>query len=362
MNLKAKKLLTPGPLTTSPSVRAAMNIDLGTRDDEYASIVASIGTKLLKLANANPNEYKCIFLQGSGTYGVEAVLTSSISDKDKVLILANGAYGIRMSQICEHAKKNYTLKSYSMIEQLDLKEIEPLIASNEYTHVAFIHSETTAGILNNLEGIMKLIHKYHKISIVDAMSSFGGVNIDLNNLQIDYLVTSANKCLHGVPGVALIIAKEEQLKRCKGNAVSLSLDLYEQYETMLNNYSFRFTSPTHVMLALNQGIDELINSGGINERNKHYKNLQAYIAKFMKELGFKTLVDENIQCPVITTYLNPEGFDFKKFYDHMKDEGYLLYSGKLADYDAFRIGNIGDLNMDDIKQLENLVRNYREEN
>ncbi len=356
MNLK---LCTPGPLSTTLKTKEAMLRDWGTRDTEYQNFVQDMRKKLLVLAKADETEYSIVFMQGSGTFGVESVLNSYLSSSDKVLILSNGAYGQRMAEICKKSNKNYDIEEFSMLEALAEEKIESLIQKDEYTHVSVIHCETTAGVLNDIEMISRLTKKYKKKLIVDAMSSFGGIPINLGELQIDFLITSANKCLHGVPGVALIFGKREAFEACKDNSFSLSLDLYEQYKTMENgNGSFRYTSPTHVLAALSCAIDELIASGGIEVRYQEYIEKQSAIARVMVELGFEILVDPIFQAPIITTYLCPTNFDFEDFYQHMKDKGFLLYSGKLPTYDAFRIGNIGDISMDDVGRLIHAIQSY----
>lgn len=361
MKYPKRVLLTPGPLSTSKRVKEAMLYDLGTRDSDFNELVSDIRKKLLTLANANDNIYSAVLLQGSGTYGVESVLTSAVGKKDKLLILENGAYGKRMAEICVKGGIAYKLLSFTMIESLPLDEIEEAISQNDITHVAFIHCETTAGVLNDIHAISALIHKYHKISIVDAMSSFASLPINLDDLNIDFLITSSNKCLHGVPGIAIIFAKKTALDNCKGNCKSLSLDLYEQYVFMENSNAFRFTSPTHVLMALREAIDELIEFGGIIKRHQHYEKLRLMINQVMKEVGFQTLVAPSMQAPIITTYLIPKGFNFQAFYDELKNEGYLLYSGKLPQYDAFRIGNIGDITIEEIEKLLCLIKNYRKD-
>lgn len=356
MNLK---LYTPGPLSTTLTTKKAMLRDWGTRDTEYQNLVQDMRRKLLELANVDEKDFITVFLQGSGTFGVESVLNSYLGSSDKILILSNGAYGQRMAEICRRANKNYDIKEFSMIEALIQDKIEHLIQRDEYTHVAVVHCETTAGVLNDIEMISNLTRKYKKKLIVDAMSSFGGIPINLDELQIDFMITSSNKCLHGVPGVALIFGKRDAFEACKGNSFSLSLDLYDQYKTMeAGEGSFRFTSPTHVMAALNTAIDELITSGGIEVRHREYIMKQRAIADGMVKLGFEILVEPIYQAPIITTYLCPSQFDFNKFYDYMKDKGFLLYSGKLPTYDAFRIGNIGDISMEDIDNLINTVQCY----
>lgn len=352
-------LLTPGPLTTSRNVKQSMLEDMGTRDSDYQKLVQETREKMLVLADADAAEYTTVFLQGSGTYGVESVLTSVIKAQEKVLILSNGAYGNRMKEICEKAKIPHEACSYSMIQALPLEEIEKEIARKDVTHVAYIHCETTAGVMNDIEAIQSLIHKYHKISIVDAMSSFAGLSMSVGKLGIDYLITSSNKCLHGVPGIAIILARKAHLATCKNVCSSLSLDLYAQYRYMEEQGgSFRFTSPTHVMLALHTAIEELMASGGIAARHVDYVEKQRVICDAMKQHGFETIVPSAQQCPVITTFLCKDGFDFQDFYAYFKQHDILLYSGKLPGYDAFRIGNIGAITMEDVARFIALLDAY----
>lgn len=360
--MEQKILLTPGPLNTSRTVKEAMLYDLGTRDREYQDMVETLREKLLDLAHVSKEEYSIVFLQGSGTYGVESVLEGSVGKQEKVLILSNGAYGERMEQICKAHGIPYQIQSFSKLKKLPVNELEPYIAQEDITHVAFIHCETTAGVLNDIEEIMELIHRHKKISIVDAMSSFGSMDLNLKSLGIDFLITSSNKCLHGVPGVALIYGKKEAFERCEGKSDTLALNLYEQWKDMEQSHgAFRFTSPTHVLLALNQAVKELEEIGGITARHEHYILLQKMIRDAMEKLGFDAPVSKEDQAPVITTYFIPDWMDFSHFYEWMKERGILLYSGKLPGYQAFRIGNIGDLTVEDMERVRTEICNYVKE-
>ncbi len=358
----SRVLLTPGPLTTSEQVKACMTVDMGTRDQEYYDLVEETRRMLLDLAKADARNYACILIPGSGTYGVESVLSSVVKAEEKVLILSNGAYGERMGQICQKAKVPYEIVHYSMIHKLDVKEVEKQIARADITHVAYVHSETTAGVLNDITALQELIHRYHKVSIVDAMSSFAAVDIAMADLQIDYLIASSNKCLHGVPGLAFVIANRYHLDQCGDVAHSLSLDLYAQYRFMEDNPgAFRFTSPTHVLRALYGAIKEMNAMGGIAARHDRYVKLQRQIREAMEKQGFETLVPQQDQGVVITTFLYPQGFDFISFYEYFKANGFLLYRGKLSDYDAFRIGNIGAISDEDVERFISLLQAYGKE-
>ena len=286
------KLLTPGPLTTTDSVKEQMLFDHCTWDEDYKKITRDITDKLLDLAHVNKEKYVCTLMQGSGTFGVESVLSSSIGKDEKLLILANGAYGERMTDIAKHNKINYVMYTQDYNKRHDLNKIKDILENDkDITHVSIVHSETTSGILNDIEEVGKIIKNYNKIFIVDAMSSFGGIDIPVEKYDIDFIISSANKCIQGVPGFSFIIAKKEEILKCKNKARSLSLDLYAQWETMNKDGKWRFTSPTHTVLAFNKALDELIEEGGIEKRYERYFNNNRLLINKMEKLGFKTYVD-----------------------------------------------------------------------
>lgn len=349
------KLLTPGPLTTSSSVKQAMLTDWCTWDDDYnIEIVQDIRTKITKLATKK-STYTSVLMQGSGTAAVESVLGSAIGPTDKVLIIDNGAYGQRMAQICSILNVNHQVLKFQETLQPCPKEISSLIAKdNTITHVAMVHCETTTGMLNPIAAVADICQQASVIFIVDAMSSFGGIEFDIGDLDIGYMISSANKCIQGVPGFGFIIAKQTLLEKCKGRAKSLSLDLYDQWHTMETaNGKWRFTSPTHVVRAFAQALTELEQEGGITHRAKRYATNQALLVHGMKELGFEALLAKNIQSPIITAFFSPSQnkYDFKKFYQALKSKGFVIYPGKVSNADCFRIGNIGEIYPEDIQQL-----------
>ncbi|MBB4034828.1 2-aminoethylphosphonate-pyruvate transaminase [Dysgonomonas hofstadii] len=353
--MKPYILLTPGPLTTSPTVKEKMMVDYCTWDDDYnISIVQNIRDRLVALATKHTADYTSVLLQGSGTYAVEATITCSMSQKDKVLILTNGTYGDRMITICQYAKLNYEVLAFGEAEPLSLSELDSSLQKmNDITHVAFVHCETTSGILNPLEDLCLIAKKHNKTLIVDAMSSFGGIPFDIGSLGIDYMISSANKCIEGVPGFAFIIARHSELERCKGNSKSLSLDIYAQWKTMEDgNGKWRFTSPTHTVRAFKQALDELDAEGGIESRYKRYKENQQILAQGMKSLGYNILLPEDIQSPIISSFEYPdENFSFKDFYTKLKEQGFVIYPGKISGTDTFRIGSIGQIYPTDMKKL-----------
>ena len=358
--MKPYILLTPGPLTTSDTVKQVMMADWCTWDEDYnLHIVEEIRHNLVALATKKPELYTAILLQGSGTYCVEAVLGSAIAPQNRLLILSNGAYGDRMGTIAEYHKLNYDIIEFDEISQVSEVTLEEHLLKNpDITHVAVVHCETTTGVLNPLRKISRVVRKHGRKFIVDAMSSFGGVPMDVEELGIDFMISSANKCIQGVPGFGFIIARKSELLRCKGISPSLSLDIYAQWEAMEKGHGkWRFTSPTHVVRAFKQAMQELADEGGVEARNKRYVENHRILVEGMRSLGFETLLPDDIQSPIITSFLYPkQDFDFKSFYTQLKEKGFVIYPGKISQADTFRIGNIGDVYPKDFDRLIDAIR------
>lgn len=356
-------LLTPGPLSTSQTVREAMLQDWCTWDKDYnEGIVAPIRKGLLAIAGLDGDEYTSVLLQGSGTYCVEATIGAAVRPEDKLLILANGAYGKRMAQIADYYHINYVLVSLHETELVTGEVARRALEEHPgITHLSMVHSETTTGLLNPIEEVAEVIKGRGITFIVDAMSSFGGVPIDVKGLGIDFLVSSANKCIQGVPGFGFILAPKDKLMATKGNARSLSLDIYAQWEAMeKGGGKWRFTSPTHVVHAFYQAMKELNEEGGITARYKRYQENHQILVEGMRGLGFKTLLPDDAQGPIITSFLYPSAdFDFTSFYARLKEKGFVIYPGKISDADTFRIGNIGDIFPKDMEALIQAIKEIR---
>ncbi len=348
-------LLTPGPLTTSQTVKEAMLFDSCTWDDDYnLDVVQRIRQQLVMLATAQSG-YSSVLLQGSGSFAVEAVLGSAIGVQDKVLIVSNGAYGARIVEMAQRMGISHTVCECDEVTLPDIAKIEQILQQDsQITHIAMVHCETTTGILNPIEKIAVLAQRYQKHYIVDAMSSFGGIPIDIALLNVDFLISSANKCLQGVPGFAFVIARTEVLEKCEGRSRSLSLDLYDQWRCMEDFHGkWRFTSPTHTVLAFAQALKELEDEGGITARYLRYQQNQQKLVAGMRSLGFRTLLDDSDHSPIITAFLSPTSanYQFKTFYQRLKEQGFVIYPGKVSQSDCFRIGNIGEVYSNDIDKL-----------
>jgi len=349
------KLFTPGPLNTKLSVKEAMLHDMGSRDKEFISIVKEIRHELLLLAGLSREEgYDTVLMQGSGTFGVESVISTVIPFDGHLLLISNGAYGDRIGEMTRVYGIKTTTLSYRENIVPPAQDVEQvLIRDKSITHVAIIHCETTTGIFNDIERIGHLTRKYNKIYIVDAMSSFGAVPIDFKSLNIDFLISSSNKCIEGVPGFSFVIFKVSSLEGCKGNARNVSLDLFSQWDYMKNSNSFRYTPPIQIILAFRKAIQILKDEGGISKRSERYQQNYNRLIEGTEALGLRTYLDKRDQGYIITSFLFPKhpNFDFTQFYEKLHDRGQVIYQGKLSDTDCFRIGNIGQLFVEDIDRL-----------
>lgn len=344
-----KRLFTPGPLNCSMNVKTAMLKDIGSRDAEFISLIKRIRKNLLNLGNFDDRKHTSILMQGSGTFGVEAVISSIVKDNDKLVILSNGAYGERMNIISKIHGINTRIIRVDENKQITKDVVQKAIDKFNPTHIAVIHHETTTGVLNPISEITRVISENNLISIVDSMSGFGAIPENWKNT--DFLISSSNKCIQGVPGFSFVIANKEKLLESEVQKRSLSLDLVDQYKSMEENGQFRFTPPTHSLLAFDHAIRELILEGGVLKRNLRYKNNNQIIRDGMKKLGFVSYLDTQCQGPILSSFLYPKcnNFNFNIMYSKLANLGIVLYPGKLSDTKVFRIGNIGDLNENDMK-------------
>ncbi len=352
---KDKLLFTPGPLTTSDAVKEAMLRDVGSRDAEFVNVVREIRQSLLGVAGVSQADgYEGILMQGSGTYGIEAVVSSVIPRDGKLLIIINGAYGERIRDMAER----YGIESVA----IEVKENTPpdpqhvrrsLTDDSEITHVALVHCETSSGILNPVHEIGAVVKELQRTFIVDAMSSFGGIPLNVAEAGIDFLVSSANKCIEGVPGFSLVIADRAQLLASGRAARTVSLDLLAQWKGLEDTGQFRFTPPTQAILAFRQALRELDDEGGPAGRANRYASNHAALLCGMRRMGFREFVPAELQGHIITSFLFPDdpNFEFEKFYQRLSDKGMVIYPGKLTEVDCFRIGNIGRIFESDIDSL-----------
>lgn len=343
-------LLTPGPLSTSVSVKEAMGHDFGSRDHRFIALNRRVRERLVDIVQGRKT-HVCVPLQGSGTFVVESMLGCFVPRGAKLLILVNGAYGARMARMCDYLEISYSRLDSPENTPCDPGALERVLRSDTtITHVVVVHCETTSGIVNPVEDLGKVAARYQRAFLIDAMSAFGAIAIETDRVHFDALVASSNKCLQGVPGMGFCIARRLALESTAGNARSLSFDLHDQWTAMERNGQWRFTPPTHCILAFDRALEEFDAEGGVNGRGGRYRDNCRRLVEGMRALGFKTLLSDELQAPIIVTFHMPGDpkFDFGAFYERVRDRGYVLYPGKLTLAESFRIGCIGDIGSEEI--------------
>lgn len=352
-------LLTPGPLTTSLSVKQAMLHDYGSRDQTFIDLNARVLERLVDIVHGQ-GTHVSVPLQGSGTFVVEAMMGCFVPADGKVLILVNGAYGHRIAKICDYYKREYLVQECPEDVPVDTAQLDKTLADDaDITHVVVVFCETTSGILNPLKEVADIVARHKRSLLIDAMSAFGALPVDAREIEFDAVVASSNKCLEGAPGMGFCVARESAMEKTKGNSPSLCLDLYDQWQAMNKTKQWRFTPPTHVLLAFDQALTEFENEGGVAGRGGRYRDNCDLLVAGMRAMGFATLLPDELQAPIIITFHMPTNseFDFGAFYDGLKDQGYVIYPGKLTVADSFRMGCIGALGSDEIRGALAAVQN-----
>lgn len=354
-----KLLFTPGPLTTSATVKQAMLRDVGSRDIVFIETVRDIRRRLVAVGQVSENDYTAILQQGSGSCGLESVLASTIPPDGKILVAVNGVYGKRVVTMADILNIPVEAIEFAENAPVDPQAVaDKLAADPAITHVCAVHCETTTGIINPLKAIGAVVAAAGKVFFVDAMSCFGAIETNLADCHVDYLVASANKCIEGVPGFSFIIAKLDTLKQTAGWSRSLTMDLHAQYTGLEANGQFRFTPPTSSLLAFHQALLELEAEGGVAGRGKRYKDNFDTLLAGMTEMGFRPYLAPEHRGFIITTFHYPAdaNFDFEKFYTRLSELGFVIYPGQLTQAACFRIGNIGRIGPDDVRGLIGAIR------
>jgi 2-aminoethylphosphonate-pyruvate transaminase len=347
-------LLTPGPLTTAYEVKAAMLRDWGSWDAEFRQMTASLRARLLAIAGDAGGEFDCVPIQGSGSFSVEAMLGSFIPKDGKALVLMNGAYGKRIAQTLSYlGREHTTIDKGDYMPPRGHDVAAALDADPSISHVVVVHCETSSGILNPLKEISDAVYSRGRKLLVDSMSAFGAVPATSEHFRYEAIVSSANKCIEGVPGFGFVIARKSELEAAKGRSHSLSLDVHAQWDYMNKTGQWRFTPPTHVVAAFLEALRLHENEGGVSARGARYSNNRDVMVSGMRDLGFETLLGDEWLSPIIVTFFSPahENFRFERFYDLMKDKGFIIYPGKLTVVDSFRIGCIGRMDRHVMKRV-----------
>ncbi|MCL6285216.1 2-aminoethylphosphonate--pyruvate transaminase [Ruegeria sp. 2012CJ41-6] len=347
-------LLTPGPLTTSYEVKEAMLRDWGSWDDDFRAMTREMRTRLLALLGPGAEDFDCVPMQGSGSFSVEAMLGSFIPKDGKVLVLANGAYGQRSAQTMAYLGRDHIVLDKGDYLPPRGAEVAQILADDPaITHVVAIHCETSSGILNPIDEISEATYAAGRKLLVDSMSAFGAIDLRPSDIRFEAMVSSANKCIEGVPGFGFIIARKSELEAARGNSHSLSLDIHAQWAAMEKTGQWRFTPPTHVVAGFLEALRAHEAEGGVAGRGARYTRNRDVVVEGMRGLGFETLLDDRWLSPIIVTFFCPAdpNFEFSRFYDLMKAKGFIIYPGKLTVVDSFRIGCIGQMDEHVMRQV-----------
>jgi 2-aminoethylphosphonate-pyruvate transaminase len=346
-------LLTPGPLTTSYDAKAAMLKDWGSWDGDFRQMTQKMRDRLIQMLGKGNESFDCVPMQGSGSFSVEAMLGSFVPKTGKVLVLSNGAYGQRAAKTLNYLKRDCIVLDKGDYLPPRGEEVSQILSNDkDITHVVAVHCETSSGILNPIEEISTATYKAGRKLLVDSMSAFGAIPVEPDKIKYEAIVSSANKCIEGVPGFGFILARKSALEAAKGNSHSLCLDLHDQWSHMNKTGQWRYTPPTHALAAFLVALEAHRKEGGVGGRGARYTKNRDTLVSGMRSIGFETLLSERWLSPIIVTFFCPKDslFDFTQFYDLMKSQGFIIYPGKLTIVESFRIGCIGQ--MDDQTMLK----------
>ena len=352
-----KILLTPGPLTTTLRTKLAMLRDWGSWDADFNAVTAGLRRSLLQIVQGT-DSHVVVPLQGSGTFSVEAAVATVVPRDGHVLVLDNGAYCKRAARLTTMMGRRCSVLAFDEAQAVSATALDDKLQSDaSISHVVLIHCETGAGVLNPLQAVAEVCEKHGKGLIVDAMSSFGALEIDARKVRFDALVAASGKCLEGVPGMGFVFIRKAVLDACAGNSQSLAMDLHDQYVYMEKTTQWRFTPPTHVVVALAEAVKQFEEEGGQPARLARYTANYEVLVQGMAALGFKPFLDPAVQAPIIVTFHAPDhpAYQFKAFYEAAKQHGFILYPGKLTQIETFRVGCIGAIGPDEMRQAVQAV-------
>ncbi len=352
-----KILLTPGPLTTTLRTKLAMLRDWGSWDSDFNEVTARMRRSLLKVIHGE-DTHVVVPLQGSGTFSVEAAVATLVPRDGHVLVLDNGAYCKRAARLTTLMGRTCTAMGFDEASQVSPAALEEkLLADKTITHVVLIHCETGAGVWNPLQAVADVCARHDKGLIVDAMSSFGALPIDARETRFDALIAASGKCLEGVPGMGFVFIRKAVVDGCAGRSQSLAMDLHDQYAYMEKTGQWRFTPPTHVVVALAEAIAQFEEEGGQPARLARYTQNYQTLIHGTSRLGFMPFLDPTVQAPIIVTFHAPGDprYNFKAFYDSARQRGFILYPGKLTQVETFRVGCIGAIGPNEMEQAVGAV-------
>ena len=355
-----KILLNPGPATTTDSVKNAMVVeDICPREKDFGQLLDRIKDDLVRVVHGE-NDYLATLFTASGTGGLEAAITSAVPKGKKLLVVDNGAYGARMANIAKTFGIEVVHYKLEYGDYPDLAAIDDLLRKNpETSHLALVHHETTTGMLNPVQEICDLSRRYNVEVIVDCMSSYAGIPIDIKKWDTGFLISSSNKCIQGMPGLVFVIFKKSLLPAIQNQKRSFYFDLYSQYTGFQKTGQMQYTPPVQVAYALRQAIDEYFAEGEMN-RWKRYRESWETLCSGLKQLGFQFLLPRQYESQILLAIIEPNhpAYNFDSMHDYLYQRGFTVYPGKGAKEATFRLSILGDLSKTDIEAFLKELKGY----
>lgn len=338
-------LLTPGPLTVAPEVKAEMLIDRSPNANLHRELTEEVRRYLLDICNGT-DTHECVPIQGSATYAIEAGLQTLMPRDGRLLVVQNGFYGLRLRELAEGLGLAVTALELPMLPLPTRADIERALARDPaITHLLLCHAETGTGVLNPLEEVAAVARERGCKLLVDAVASFGAFPVDVFTLDAEAVFVSPNKCLESVPGIAMVIARRAALEAAAGRSASVVLDLHAQWRFFEETGWWRWTPPTHVVAALAKACERHRREGGAANRLARYRRSWRRLVDGLRGRGFRTLLPDEAAAPIIATFHDPDdpGYTFQALYDALERRGIVIFPGRLTATGTFRIGVMGDL-------------------
>jgi 2-aminoethylphosphonate-pyruvate transaminase len=355
-DLPRMRLLNPGPVTLTPRVRAALGRgDLCHREPEFAALQLGVRRRVEQVYEGALGEYVAILLTGSGTAAVEAMVSSLVpAEGGHALVVANGVYGDRMARMLAAGKRRFDVVASDWLAGIDLAAVEARLTSDaSITHVLAVHHETTTGRLNAIPALGALCKRHGRALLLDGVSSFGGEDIRFSDWSLEAVAGTANKCLHGVPGISFVLVKESVLSARPSGATSVYLDLWRHWKEQASGWS-PFTQSVQVLFALDEAMAEMEEAGGWRARQRAYAERAATVRHALEELGVELFLGKDAACSssILTSFKVPPTVRYQDLHDALKARGFVIYAGQGPhEGHMFRIAVMGDLTSLDIEEL-----------
>ena len=346
-------LLNPGPVTLSDRVRNSLSgPDLCHREEEFGLLQQNIRENLLRVYDLSNENWAPVLLTGSGTAAVEAMIISCIPEEGRALVIENGVYGERISEMLKSYGIKFDRHTNKWGENIEINSLKVMLSKKKYSHVAVVHHETTTGRLNELSKISELCASYGTKLLVDTVSSFGAEVIPFENGTIAACAATANKCLHGVPGTSFVLLSRPLFKDTMAPRRSVYLDLFK-YLKAQDDKGTPFTQSVQSFYALEEALKEFFDQGGRISRYDIYKHRMAKVSETLNSLGIKPFLPSNVNSVVLKSFLLPAGKTYEEVHRSLKNQGFIIYAGQNQYRDKlFRISLMGDISTEDLSALE----------